>query len=142
MITTCRFESTCRGSPPCLPVIMWYMGVLVVRCCSGRHGGLPLRVTAIAPIIATTPYPSSPEEGTTLGATCLKRADTGVCPYGLRRQAKLSTLNSQLSTINDVVRREQERDGDDDEEGDVGEAGARQGEEMADEGRGVDDEQS
>ena len=45
-------------------------------------------------------------------------------------------------TENDVVRREQERDGDDDEEGDVGEAGARQGEEMADEGRGVDDEQS
>ena len=40
-----------------------------------------------------------------------------------------------------IVSCQQERDGDNDEEGDVSEAGTRQGEEMTDEWRGVDDEQ-
>jgi hypothetical protein len=33
----------CRGRPPCLPANLLFMGVQVVRYCSGRHRGLPLR---------------------------------------------------------------------------------------------------
>jgi hypothetical protein len=32
-----------RGRPPCLTAYLGCMGVQVARCCSGRHGGLPLQ---------------------------------------------------------------------------------------------------
>ncbi len=57
-------------------------------------------------LIATTPNPSSPEEGSTLGVRCLfVRADTGVCPYGwMQTQAwVIIIINYKLSIVNYFV---------------------------------------
>ena len=56
------FVANCRGRPPCLPVSLGMYGLQVVRYCSGRHGGLPLRAGStrlnnlFLPCIIAAPY--------------------------------------------------------------------------------------